>query len=152
MRAASIKPRLALRSLFAARSDGCSLSAFGTRLLRDSGTVWVVDDEGARDESVIEESASAMLWVSLWEMRGETFNTGDRPGRERWKRATTETLRRELFGEDGRRVGRARVEGGMAGLAPGTVGTLMSTAAMQSGSRTGRAAGAASEAAPALAF
>ena len=93
MRAASIKPKLALRSLFAARSDGCSLSAFGTRLLRDSGTVWVVDDEGARDESVIEESASAMLWVSLWEMRGETFNTVGRPRRERRRKAKTMGLR-----------------------------------------------------------
>ena len=55
----------------------------------------MVEVEGVNEESVMDESASAMLRTK---MRGETSTTGGRPRRERWnlKRATTDTLRRRL--------------------------------------------------------
>ena len=87
MRAASIKPKLVLRSFFASRSD--EWSTVGAESRRD---VWVVAEVVcARDVSVQEDSASAM--VSCWDIIGETSNTAGRPRREWKKRARTKGLR-----------------------------------------------------------
>lgn len=94
MRVASIKPKLALRSFFTARSEGSTPSAFGTVRWRKPETV-LAEEEGARDESVVvvDESASAMLWAIWREIKGETFNTVGRLRRDRRRKAKTMGLR-----------------------------------------------------------
>ncbi len=92
MRVASIKPKLALRSLFTARSEGDTPSVFGAVWVRKAETV-LASEEGERDEWVMDESASAMLWVIWREIRGETFNTVGRLRRDRRRKAKTMGLR-----------------------------------------------------------
>lgn len=92
MRVASIKPKLALRSLFTARSEGSTPSAFGPVWVRKPEVV-LAEEEGAREESVRDESASAMLWGIWRETRGETFNTVGRLRRDRRRKAKTMGLR-----------------------------------------------------------
>ena len=87
MRAASIRPKLALRSFFALRSDEGSAPE-----VESSREVWVVVEVvWARDVSVQDDSASAMVEIRS-DMRGETFNTAGRPRRERMRRAKTKGL------------------------------------------------------------
>ena len=126
MRAASIRPKLDLRSPFGMRTDGRTGSGAGWR--REVG---VVEVEGVRELSVMsDDSVSAMLRTK---MRGETFNTGDRPRSERDKRATTETLGggiKAFKGEDGTAGPRLGLRHGLGGggrgrLAPRTVRKFM---------------------------